>query len=57
MLLILITWEAEIRRIVVQAQPRQIDYGEPISISSWVWWLTPVIPGFLEAENKRIEVP
>jgi hypothetical protein len=43
-LIILTTWEVEIRRIQIQGQPEQKVSEIPISTNGQVWWCTPIIP-------------
>jgi hypothetical protein len=49
----LATWEAEIRRIMVQGQPRQKVSKTPSQPISWAKWHMTVIP----ISTNRITVP
>jgi hypothetical protein len=50
---ILGTWEAKIRRILDQVQPRQGVCETPISINSWAkWWC--LSSSYMEAKIGRI---
>jgi hypothetical protein len=51
--IILDTWEAEIRRIVVSGQARQKVHETPISTNSWEQWCAPVMPVIAESINRR----
>jgi hypothetical protein len=51
---IVATWEAEIRRIVVQGQTGQKFYETLISISSWVPWRESVIPVMVGSVTRRM---
>jgi hypothetical protein len=52
--IVLVTWEAEIVRILVGGQPGPKVH--PFSTSSWVWWWVFGIIATQEAEIERIVV-
>jgi hypothetical protein len=55
MLIILATWEAEIRSITVLGQPGQKFASSHLILKkkSWAWWCISVIPATREAETGK----
>jgi hypothetical protein len=55
---ILATWKAKIKRIMVPGQPRQkvLEIPPHPSTNSWVQWFMPVNPATREAEMGRVTV-
>jgi hypothetical protein len=45
-------WEVEIRRIMVQNQPREEVSNTPSTQTSQTWWYIPVIPATQEAQDN-----
>jgi hypothetical protein len=58
--LILGTWEAEVRRIVVQGRPARAKLVRPDSTNSLVWWYKPDMAatvGSTKQENCTLRKP
>jgi hypothetical protein len=53
---ILATWEAEIRRVIVRGQPGLKVLKIPSSNKSWVRWRVPVTPVTWGSTNRMITV-
>jgi hypothetical protein len=53
--IILLIWEAAIRRISVQGQPWQ-SLQDPISTNVWTWWWMSAIPATWESTNRSVMV-
>jgi hypothetical protein len=47
---VILAWEVEIRRIIVQGQLGQKVLETRMSTNSWVWWHAPITPAMWEAE-------
>jgi hypothetical protein len=52
-LVILGTWEAEIRRIANQGQPGQKTWQDPISTNIWAQWCTPATPAMTGSPKQQ----
>jgi hypothetical protein len=54
MLVILVTWEGEVRRIMVPSQPGQTQFLKShLNGKSWVCWCVPVIPATVGRKHKQ----